>query len=174
VEICFVPDGDHAKVVKNRRPGLDTAGTIVDEAGKTLGTHDGYERFTIGQRKGLGVAAGSRRYVLEIVPETRTVVLGDPEHLLAGGLEASRMNWLIDVPCELKCLAKIRYRSTPVPATVTPTADGGAIVRFEEPQSAVTPGQAVVFFDGDRVLGGGWIERARNVSKSAATVECVG
>jgi tRNA-specific 2-thiouridylase len=174
VEICFVPDGDHAAVVKKRRPGLETGGNIVDEAGKTLGTHDGYERFTIGQRKGLGVAAGSRRYVLEIVPETRTVVLGDPEHLRAGGLEASRINWLIDVPSELKCLAKIRYRSTPVPATVTPTADGGAIVEFEEPQSAVTPGQAVVFYDGDRVLGGGWIEKARNVNKSPAAVERVG
>ncbi len=160
VEICFVPDGDHAAVVKRRRPGMDTGGDIVDESGAVLATHNGYERFTIGQRKGLGVAAGSRRYVLEIVPETRTVVLGDPEGLKANGLEASRVNWLIDVPEELRCQAKIRYRHTPAAAIVTPMADGGARVMFEEPQTAVTPGQAVVFYDGDRVLGGGWIEKA--------------
>ncbi|MFL5330085.1 MAG: tRNA 2-thiouridine(34) synthase MnmA [Gemmataceae bacterium] len=179
VEICFVPDGDHAKIVKSRRPEMVTAGQIVDESGQVLGEHDGYERYTIGQRKGLGIAATSRRYVLEIIPETRTVVLGDPEHLRANGLEASRVNWLTDLPSRaereeevlipslsgrgrggLRCEAKIRYRHTPTPATVTPTADGGAIVHFDETQTAVTPGQAVVFYDGDRVLGGGWIEKA--------------
>jgi tRNA-uridine 2-sulfurtransferase len=160
VEICFVPDGNHAAVVKSRRPDANTAGEIVDESGVLVGTHDGYERFTIGQRKGLGVAAGTRRYVLDIVPETRTVVLGDPEKLRASGLEASRVNWLIDEPHEIRCEGKIRYRHTPVAATVTLTDDGGAVVHFDEQQTAVTPGQAVVFYDGDRVLGGGWIEKA--------------
>jgi tRNA-specific 2-thiouridylase len=161
VEICFVPDGDHAGLIRRRRPDLATAGVIRDTSGKVLGEHDGYERFTIGQRKGLGVATGSRRFVLDIIPETREVVVGDREGLLAGGLVASQVNWLIDAPNDaLACRAKIRYRHTPVPATVKASADGGATVAFAEPQTAVTPGQAVVFYDGERVLGGGWIERA--------------
>lgn len=159
VEICFVPDGDHAGLIRRRRPALATAGAVVDDAGNVLGEHDGYERFTVGQRKGLGIAADRKRYVLDIIPETRTVVLGDKEGLLAGGLAASRVNWLIDPPAgALECAAKIRYRHAGAPARVTATPDGGARVEFAEPQSAVTPGQAVVFYDGDRVLGGGWIE----------------
>jgi tRNA-uridine 2-sulfurtransferase len=161
VEICFVPDGDHAGLIRRRRPELATAGVIRDEAGTILGEHDGYERFTIGQRKGLGIATGSRRFVLDIIPESREVIVGDPEQLLAGGLVASRINWLIDQPSEpLRCTAKIRYRHPGAAATVTATDDGGARVAFDEPQSAVTPGQAVVFYDGERVLGGGWIEAA--------------
>jgi tRNA-uridine 2-sulfurtransferase len=161
VEICFVPDHDHAALVRRRRPGRDTAGVIRDTAGTVVGTHDGYERFTVGQRKGLGVAAGSRRYVLEIVPATHEVIVGEPEGLRAGGLVAARVNWLTDVPGgPLDCQVKIRYRHTPADATLIATADGGAAVTFAEPQTAVTPGQAVVFYTGDRVLGGGWIENA--------------
>jgi len=161
VEICFVPDGNHAALIRRRRPELATAGVIRDEAGTVLGQHDGYERFTIGQRKGLGIATGSRRFVLEIIPESREVIVGDPEQLLAGGLIASRINWLIEPPTgPLHCAAKIRYRHSGAPAIVTATPDGGAQVMFTEPQSAVTPGQAVVFYDGERVLGGGWIEGA--------------
>jgi tRNA-specific 2-thiouridylase len=160
VEICFVPDGDHAGLIRRRRPESDTAGVIRDTSGRVLGEHDGYERFTIGQRKGLGVAAGARRYVLEIVPATHEVIVGDKEDLLAGGLVASRVNWLVaELPAEpLACTAKIRYRHAGAPATVVATPDGGARVVFAEPQTAVTPGQAVVFYEGDRVLGGGWIE----------------
>jgi len=163
VEICFVPSGDHTDVVRRRRPEVAAAGVIAEKDGTVLGPHDGIDRFTVGQRKGLGVAAGRRRFVLEILPETGTVVVGDPEDLQAGGLVASRINWLTDVPAEpLRCAAKIRYRHPGVPALVTPTVDGGAVVRFNEPQAAVTPGQAVAFYDGTRVLGGGWIERAMN------------
>jgi tRNA-specific 2-thiouridylase len=162
VEICFVPGGDHAAFIRERRPGLATAGTFVDRAGNVLAEHDGFERFTIGQRKGLGFGSASRRYVLEIVPESREVVLGDREELLASGLIASRVNWLVEAPAgePLACAAKIRYRHTAAAARVTALSDGGARVDFAEPQSAVTPGQAVVFYDGDRVLGGGWIETA--------------
>ncbi len=162
VEICFVPDNDHAVFVKKRRPGLATVGNIVDTAGNVLTQHDGIEKFTIGQRKGLRFAAGSRRYVLEIVPETNRVVVGDREELLARGLIASRVNWLLEVPPRdaLVCEAKIRYRHPPTTATVTALPDGGARVEFAESQSAVTPGQTVVFYDGTRVLGGGWIEKA--------------
>lgn len=159
VEICFVPGGDHTEVVRQRRPEAMAMGTIVEKDGTVLGEHDGIDRFTIGQRKGLGVAAGRKRFVLDILPDTHTVVVGDPEDLLANGLVASRVNWLIDVPLgPFACLAKIRYRHTAVPATVTADANGGAIVHFTEPQTAVTPGQAVVFYEGTRVLGGGWIE----------------
>src|SRR5207302_10286871 len=109
----------------------------------------------------LGYAAGSRRYVLKIVPSENTVVLGDREELLATALIASRVNWLLDEPPAeaLACQAKIRYRHSAAPATVFALPDGGARVEFAEPQSAITPGQAVVFYDDSRVLGGGWIER---------------
>jgi tRNA-specific 2-thiouridylase len=160
VEICFVPDDDHAGFIRRRRPGLSTAGNIVDTIGHRVANHDGYERFTTGQRKGLGFAAGERRYVLRIVPERNEVVVGRREELYSPGLLASRVNWLIDpAPADpLSCTAKIRYRHNAVPATVVPLSDGGARVEFTLPQSAVTPGQAVVFYDGGRVLGGGWID----------------
>ena len=165
VEICFVPGGDHTEIVRQRRPEVMAVGTIVEKDGTVLGEHDGIDRFTIGQRKGLGVAAGRKRFVLEILPETRTVVVGDAEDLLSFGLEAREINWLIEPPREpWTCSVKIRYRHTAEPAIVTATASG-ASVRFEKPQTAVTPGQAVAFYDGTRVLGGGWIERA--VSENA-------
>jgi tRNA-specific 2-thiouridylase len=159
VEICFVPDNDHVGFIKKRRPELATAGNIVDTKGNVLAAHDGIEKFTIGQRKGLGFGSAGRRYVLDIVPETRDVVIGAKEELLASSLRAARVNWLIDPPVQpLLCAAKIRYRHAAAPARVMPAPDAGAHVDFAEPQSAVTPGQAVVFYDGDRVLGGGWIE----------------
>jgi tRNA-specific 2-thiouridylase len=160
VEICFVPDGDHAALIRQRRPNASTAGRFVDGAGVVLGEHEGIERYTVGQRKGLGVALGSRRYVLQIVPSTNEVVLGDREPLLSTGLRASGVNWLIEPPVgELSCSAKIRYKHTAVPAVVTCQGDT-ATVTFASPQSAVTPGQAVVFYQGTQVLGGGWIEEA--------------
>ncbi len=162
VEICFVPEGDHAALIARRRPGHAAAGKIVDTAGNVLADHDGIENFTVGQRKGLGFAAGRRRYVLKIVPSAHEVVVGEREELLAGGLIAARVNWLLESAPErpLPCEVKIRYRHTPAPATVTALPGGGARVAFAEPQSAVTPGQAVVFYDGPRVLGGSWIEEA--------------
>src|SRR5262245_10965440 len=158
VEICFVPSGNHVDVVRSRRPEVAAVGMIQEKDGTVLGEHDGIDRFTVGQRKGLGVAAGRKRFVLELLPETNTVVVGDEDDLLSSGLVASEVNWLIDAPTEpLACTAKIRYRHAGVSATVTATADG-ALVRFDVPQPAVTPGQAVAFYAGTRVLGGGWIE----------------
>jgi tRNA-uridine 2-sulfurtransferase len=161
VEICFVPNNDHADFISRRRPELATAGVFRDRAGNVLAEHDGYEQYTIGQRKGLGFGSASRRYVLDIVPETHEVILGDRADLLASALTATRVNWLIDPPsAPLLCQAKIRYRHEPAAATVTALPADGARVDFESPQSAVTPGQAVVFYAGARVLGGGWIDEA--------------
>jgi tRNA-specific 2-thiouridylase len=159
VEICFVPDGDHAALIRARRPQQRTPGHIVDSAGRVLGEHDGIERFTVGQRKGLGVSAAERRYVLKIVPGDNEVVVGPREDLLAAGLRAREVNWLGEPPAgPLACEAKIRYRHAAAPAIVTPLEGGRVQVEFNDPQSAVTPGQAVVFYQGTRVLGGGWIE----------------
>ena len=161
VEICFVPSGNHTDVVRARRPEVAAAGVIREKDGTVLGEHDGIDRFTVGQRKGLGVAAGRKRFVLEVIPATREVVVGDAEDLLADGLVAGGVNWLIDPPAApLACVAKVRYRHVGSPATVTATPDGGAAVRFAAPVSAVTPGQAVTFYAGTRVLGGGWIDAA--------------
>ncbi|HLN27149.1 MAG TPA: tRNA 2-thiouridine(34) synthase MnmA [Gemmataceae bacterium] len=162
VEICFVPDGDHAALIRRRRPEYSTAGRIVDTVGRVLADHEGIENFTIGQRKGLRFAAGERRYVLQIIPAENAVVVGDREELLASGLIASRVNWLLEAPPDapLKCTAKIRYRHKAAAATIRALANGEASIHFVELQSAVTPGQAVVFYDGDRMLGGGWIESA--------------
>lgn len=161
VEICFVPDGDHARLIRERRPAAATAGTIVDTAGRVVAEHDGIERFTIGQRKKLGFAAGARRYVLKIVPESNAVVVGERDGLLATGLLAAEVNWLTDVPATpLRCSAKIRYRHAAAEALVEALPDRRARATFAVPQSAVAPGQAVVFYDNARVLGGGWIEEA--------------
>jgi tRNA-specific 2-thiouridylase len=161
VEICFVPDQDHGRLIRERRPEQVRSGTFVDTAGNVLAEHAGIENYTIGQRKGLGYAAGERRYVLKIVPATHEVVLGSREELEARGLRASRVNWLMPPPVgPLRCQAKIRYRHTAALAMVHATEDGSARVEFEVAQTAVTPGQAVVFYDDTRVLGGGWIEEA--------------
>ncbi len=159
VEICFVPDNDHARLIREIRPDRPSTGHFVDATGKVLGEHPGIENFTIGQRKGLNYAAGERRYVLKIVPATNEVVLGTREDLLARELSAAQVNWLIDPPATPRaCSAKIRYRHTPARCTVRALPDSRAHVLFDEAQSAITPGQAVVFYDGTRVLGGGWIE----------------
>ena len=157
VEICFVPTGNHTDVVRARRPGAALPGVVRERDGTVLGEHDGIDRFTVGQRKGLGVGGGKKRFVLEVIPETREVVVGDAEDLLSGGLSVTGVNWLCDAPAgPVECQVKIRYKHAPVPATVVPT-EAGAAVAFAEPQTAVTPGQAAVFYAGERVLGGGWI-----------------
>lgn len=159
-EICFVPDGDYAAFVKRHRPDRATAGVIVDTSGRVLARHSGIEHFTIGQRKGLGIAAGQRRYVLAIVPETNTVVVGSREECSSAGLLAYSFNWLIREPATpIRCTVKIRYRASAVPATVEALPQQRVRIVFDEPQLAVTPGQAAVCYEGTRVLGGGWIER---------------
>lgn len=159
-EICFVPDGDAAGFVERQ---LDHApdGEIVDSAGRVVGRHRGLHRYTVGQRKGLGLATGSPMYVLRLEPAEGRLVVGSRDELGGRGLQASSVNWIAGVPPAgpRRVTARIRHRHQDAPATVTPEADGRATVEFDEPQLAITPGQAVVFYDGDDVLGGGWIER---------------
>jgi tRNA-uridine 2-sulfurtransferase len=158
-EICFVPDQNHARFIQTRRPDVSTAGEIVTTDGTVVGRHDGIERYTIGQRKGLGVAFGDRRFVIRIEPDTRRVVVGEQEELARRTLTAAQANWLVDPPAKpFACQVKIRYRSRPTPATVEPFETDRFTVRFDEPCHGVAPGQAAVCFDGDQVLGGGWIE----------------
>jgi tRNA-specific 2-thiouridylase len=160
-EICFVPDDDYLEFVRARRPRAETAGEVVDEHGRVLRRHDGIEAFTIGQRRGLGVAVGSPRYVVQIEPATKTVTVGTRASLDKPGLEASRFNWQGRTPDRLTaCLAQIRARHRPVAATVEPLPDSRARILFESPQQAVTPGQVVTLYEGDLVLGGGWIDHA--------------
>ena len=158
-EICFVPDQDHARFVRRHRGEKETAGEVVTTDGTVVGHHDGLERFTIGQRKGLGIAFGQRRFVVRIEPESRRVVVGTREELARNDLTASEANWLIDPPTEpFRCQVKIRYRSPALAATVEPLAGNRFRVAFDEPCHGVAPGQAAVCYQGDRVLGGGWIE----------------
>jgi len=161
-EICFVPNNDYAALVKRRTPEAFSEGEFVTPDGAVLGRHEGHQHFTIGQRKGLGVAAGYPLYVIDINPATNRVVLGEKEGLLQRTLIAREINLLDDsfhlhgppVPCT----AKIRYNHQPVSATARLTAPDELTVTFEEPQSAITPGQAVVLYNGDVVLAGGWID----------------
>jgi len=158
-EICFVPDGDHARFVRRARPGMDTSGEIVTTDGTVVGRHDGLERFTVGQRKGLRVALGERRYVVRLEPQSRRVVVGTLDELARRELVASAVNWLVDPPATpFACRVKIRYRSPAYPAMVEPLGPDRFRVIFDEPCRGVAPGQAAVCYQGDRVLGGGWIE----------------
>jgi tRNA-uridine 2-sulfurtransferase len=168
-EICFVPNDDYLDFVRTRRPGLDSSGPIVDEDGTTLGEHEGIEGFTIGQRKGLGIAVGSPRYVVQIEPSTNTVTIGPRGSLDRAGLEAARMNWQGPSPSgPTRCLAQIRARHQAVSATVLPLPGDRARVWFDAPQAAVTPGQVVTLYQDDLVLGGGWIERGLRASETSS------
>ncbi len=165
-EICFVPNGDYAQFVevylKDRgEPLPDTSGEIVTTTGEVLGEHAGVHRYTVGQRKGLRVAAGQPLYVISIDPESRRITAGHGDQLLRSRFFANAVNWIaferLEAPIEVE--ARIRHRFTPAPATVRPAGDPNRVeVEFHTPQRSVTPGQAAVFYRGDLVLGGGWIE----------------
>ncbi|MBX3444478.1 MAG: tRNA 2-thiouridine(34) synthase MnmA [Planctomyces sp.] len=157
-EICFIPDNDYSGFLGRFRGPQETAGDIVDTAGRVLGQHQGYQSYTIGQRKGLGLAFGEPRYVVRIEPETRRVVIGTRDELGRRELTADRLNWLVDPPAAaLRCTAQIRYQHTPAECTAEVIDKDRLQVTFDDPQFGIAPGQAVVLYDGDRVLGGGWI-----------------
>jgi tRNA-uridine 2-sulfurtransferase len=164
-EICFVPNGDYKAFIEAycAEQGIalpDTRGEIVTREGKVLGEHAGYHSYTVGQRRGIGVAAGEPLYVIATEPETRRVVVGRDEELRSVRFEAGDVNWVSIGPIAAPRRAEVRLRNkhVPSPATLHPTGSADRVeVRFDEPQRAVTPGQAAVFYDGELVLGGGWI-----------------
>jgi tRNA-uridine 2-sulfurtransferase len=163
-EICFVPNGDYKRFIdaylEEQGEALpDTSGELVTSSGEVVGTHRGVHNFTVGQRKGLGIATGSPLYVIQLKGDSHQVVVGPGEELLSRTLTAKRLNW-ISIP-ELteptRVTAKIRHRHEAAPALVTPTGYDQVLVTFDKPQRAITPGQAVVFYQDDVVVGGGWI-----------------
>jgi tRNA-specific 2-thiouridylase len=160
-EICFIPDNDYRAFVAAADPSSARGGLIVDEHGETVGTHDGIHRFTVGQRKGLGLRAStpSPMYVIALRSDDRQVVVGPKSSLERTTLTASRVNWIAGEPsAPLRAEVQIRHRHRPAAASVRALAGDRAEVTFDLPQIAITPGQAAVFYDGDTVVGGGWID----------------
>lgn len=159
-EICFVTQGDYRTFIESEAPEAKRPGSFVDAQGRELGRHDGIAFYTPGQRRGLGVAAGQRLYVQRVEPATNTVVLGTDESLLQSECTVADLN-LFDhslLSGTREATVKVRYATAASPATLTPAADGAISVRFTSPQRALSPGQSAVFYDGDRVLGGGIIQ----------------
>lgn len=155
-DICFIPDGDYRRFLANRLP--QSEGALLDRDGRVVGRHAGVAAFTIGQRRGLGVALGEKQFVTAIDPARNVVVVGPEQDLLSRSLVADRVSWVDEPPAApFEAEVKVRYRTPPSPARVEPQPDGVARVVFERPQRAITPGQAAVFYRGDVVVGGGTI-----------------
>ncbi|MBI3414849.1 MAG: tRNA 2-thiouridine(34) synthase MnmA [Verrucomicrobia bacterium] len=161
MEICFVPDKDYGKFLDQAGLVKKHQGEIVDLHGRVLGHHDGIEFFTIGQRKGLHISAPKPLYVIDLDPATNRVIVGDDSALDRDELNVERCNWIPfeAPPAELQVTAKIRYNHPGTPATIHTGPNGSAKVKLHTPQRAITPGQACVFYDGEVVVGGGWIAR---------------
>ncbi len=159
-DICFVPNGNYASVIERIRPGAGREGDIVDLAGNAMGRHNGIINYTIGQRRGLGIATGSPLYVVRLDPVGNKVVVGPPEALQISKVTLREMNWIGDTPLGLdgtKVSVKVRSTQEPLAATVYGAADNWAEVHLDAPEAGVSPGQACVMYDRDRLLGGGWI-----------------
>jgi tRNA-uridine 2-sulfurtransferase len=161
-ELCFAPAGDAGAFLEERAPHLLADGDVVDPEGRVLARHGGTARYTIGQRRGLGVSTGERSYVLDVDASANRVVVGPAELLARRGLVGEKVSWVAGRPPvgPFEGTVKIRYRGSDVPAVVEPRGDDGVRVEFRTPQAAVTPGQSVVFYVGDEVLGGGTIREA--------------
>ncbi len=157
-EICFVADNDYAAFIRRQRGEADQSGEIVDQAGKVLGRHEGVFRYTVGQRRGLGIAAPEPLYVTAIDAVARRLHVGAEAELYSSRLSAERVNWIVPPPLvKFSAHCKIRYRQVPVACSVSLGDAGQISVEFPVPVRAVTPGQAVVIYEGDTVMGGGWI-----------------
>ena len=160
-EICFIPDNDYVGFIERHRGRPDLSGEFVDSRGQVLGQHGGFDQFTIGQRRGLGIAFGEPRFVIRIEPETHRVVLGTHSDLACSIVEADGVNWLAEDVCSnFECSAQIRYLHTAARSTIERIDKQRVTVHFHEPQFGVAPGQALVMYDGNRVLGGGWIRQS--------------
>ncbi|MFC1967104.1 tRNA 2-thiouridine(34) synthase MnmA [Chloroflexota bacterium] len=160
-EICFIPDDDYAGFLRSHIPEAAEPGPILDEEDNALGTHNGIMAYTIGQRKGLGIAAATPRYVTSIEPSRNAIIVGNKAQVYSRELTATGLNWIAADGLERSAIlnAKIRYQRPEAAAEVTPLPGGNVYVKFSEPQFAVTPGQAIVFYDEDTVIGGGIIEK---------------
>jgi tRNA-specific 2-thiouridylase len=160
-EICFVPEGDYRKLLERIAPDKLSPGPVLDVTGKKLGTHTGIANYTIGQRRGLGIAHPKPLYVVGFDVGENTVIVGTAENVWGRELVAENLNWIslksLREPMRLN--ARIRYKHVESPALVSPLEHNGVLVRFDHPQRSITPGQAVVFYDGDVIVGGGVIER---------------
>ncbi|MBV9900378.1 MAG: tRNA 2-thiouridine(34) synthase MnmA [Alphaproteobacteria bacterium] len=170
-DICFVPNGSYAAVVERLRPEAGEPGDIVDRGGRVLGRHNGIAHFTVGQRKGLAIASTEPLYVLRLEPETRRVVVGPRRALAETRVALGEVNWLGPAAVSgkhVRVAVKLRSAQPPVPATLALDGAGGGELALDEPAGAVAPGQAAVFYDGERVLGGGWIRRPRRPAEAAA------
>jgi len=165
-DICFISDGDHSRFIKENYPKQMKEGFFVNQAGKILGEHQGIHKYTVGQRRGIGIGFGTRTYVIKINAPTNEVVLGLQEDLLASGLVASQVKWVNGQKSMINnntfsCGVKIRYQKNEIPSLVkVGFTNDQALVHFKDKSPAISPGQAAVFYDGDEVLGGGWIEKA--------------
>jgi tRNA-uridine 2-sulfurtransferase len=167
-EICFVPDGDYAGFIdryleaENATERLPGSGEIVDTNGRIIGRHEGIHRYTIGQRRGIGISDQQPLYVVSINADKNRVTVGQADELLSNEFTAAGVNWIaFDDPSQpVRAEVRVRYRHTAAPATITPLRNARAHIVFDEPQRAITPGQATVFYRGDEVVGGGWIVRA--------------
>jgi tRNA-specific 2-thiouridylase len=167
-EICFVPDGDYAGFIdrylaaENEAGRLPGAGEIVGAGGEVMGQHDGIHHYTVGQRRGIGIAREQPLYVIGIDAPNNRVVVGNQDELLRREFTAAGVNWIASENSTraVRAEVRIRYRHTPATATITPLGNSRVRVSFDEPQRAITPGQATVFYRGDEVLGGGWITKA--------------
>jgi tRNA-uridine 2-sulfurtransferase len=164
-EICFIPGGDYKRFIdayldEQGEAMPDSSGEVVTTAGTIAGRHEGIHQFTVGQRKGLKVASPTPLYVLQIDAESRRVTVGGEDELLSRTLEASRLNWIAveDLDRPMRVTVKVRHRHEPAAATIEKTGSHAVTATFDEPVRAVTPGQAAVFYEGDVVVGGGWIE----------------
>ncbi len=162
-DICFVPNGDYAKIVELHSGKKSLSGNFTDTGGNVLGTHGGIIHYTVGQHKELGIQLPGKRYVCRICPESNTVVLGTYDELFSDTASVSDFNWISgEAPDgEIRCKVKVRYRQPEKWATVTPVGEKAVFLRFDEPQPAITPGQAAVLYDGDLVLGGGVIANTK-------------
>ncbi len=169
-DACFLTDGEvYAEILRQRFQGLAQSGHIVDSEGRVLGRHQGFHRFTVGQRRGLGIALGRKAWVKAVDPESgRVTVVVDESELLSKGLVAAGVRWHCPVKDvdKILCSVQIRYRHEAAPAVIEHLGPEQVRVTFNQPVRAVTPGQAAVFYDGDRLLGGGWIERPCNGADS--------
>jgi tRNA-specific 2-thiouridylase len=164
-EICFVPDGDYAGFIdryltsEDRSEEIPVPGDLVDSSGQVIGKHEGIHRFTIGQRRGIGIAAEHPFYVISIDAPGNKVMVGPAEELTRGDFTAAGVNWIgpYGADSSVRAAVRVRYRHEAAAATIVPLPDARAQITFDEPQRAITPGQATVFYRGDEVLGGGWI-----------------